>query len=189
MYNKNLGKFWPILTIYRRKTVKCGDCNARYTPPTPTRPNYRVELRRRCVLNSQLVHDGFAFALPGPRAWNSLPDSVRQSSSLDVFKRLLKTHLFSRSFNHAVADDFFKLTVKWPLNFEVSLHLRRSTNWLFLHYITLVEILNTEHVENLSSRVGCKIGNWVTTADGWLHTARHNSTRLNVFSFQFLPYS
>ena len=29
----------------------------------------------------------------------------------------------------------------------------------------LVEKLKTEHVENLSSRVGCRIGNWVTTAD------------------------
>jgi len=38
-----------------------------------------------------------AFAVAG--AWNKLPDSVRQSSSLDVFKRLLKTHLFSLSFN------------------------------------------------------------------------------------------
>jgi len=32
-----------------------------------------------------------AFAVAGPRAWNKLPDSVRQSSSLDVFKRLLIT--------------------------------------------------------------------------------------------------
>jgi len=46
--------------------------------------------------------------------------------------------------------------------------------------------LIAEHVENLSSRVGCRIiGNWITTADGWVHTSRHNSIRLNVFSFQF----
>ena len=32
---------------------------AQYPPPTPTRLNYWVESRRRCVLNSQLVHDGF----------------------------------------------------------------------------------------------------------------------------------
>ena len=31
---------------------------AQYTPPTPTQLNCRVELRRRCVLNSQLVGDG-----------------------------------------------------------------------------------------------------------------------------------
>jgi len=40
-----------------------------------------------------------AFAVAGPRAWNKLPDSVRQSLSLDVFKRLLKTYPFSLSFN------------------------------------------------------------------------------------------
>jgi len=40
-----------------------------------------------------------AFAVASPRAWNKFPDSVRQSSSLDVFKRLLKTHLFPLSFN------------------------------------------------------------------------------------------
>jgi len=30
---------------------------AQYTPPTPTQLSCRVELRRRCVLNSQLVGD------------------------------------------------------------------------------------------------------------------------------------
>jgi len=31
--------------------------NTQYTPPTPKQLNCRVELRRRCVLNSQLVGD------------------------------------------------------------------------------------------------------------------------------------
>ena len=31
--------------------------NARYTPPSPKRLNCRVESRRRCEQNSQLVHD------------------------------------------------------------------------------------------------------------------------------------
>ena len=47
----------------------------------------------------RLIMGDRAFAVAGPRAWNKLPDSVRQSSSLDVFKQLLKTHLFSLSFN------------------------------------------------------------------------------------------
>ena len=80
--------------------------NAQCTPPTTTRLNCRVELCRRCMLNSQL-HGGFG--------WKKM---------------------------------------------------------------------KIEHVENLSSRVDCRIENWVTTADGWVHTARHNSTRLNMFSFQ-----
>jgi len=34
-----------------------------------------------------------AFAVAGPRAWNSLPDAIRRSASLATFKRSLKTHL------------------------------------------------------------------------------------------------
>ena len=92
--------------MYWTTHVKNLISKAQYTPPT--RLNCRVKSRRRCVLNSQLVHDGFG----GKK-------------------------------------------------------------------------LKAEHVENLSSRVVCKIGNWVTTADGWVHTARHNSTPLNTFSFPF----
>jgi len=33
-----------------------------------------------------------AFAVAAPRAWNSLPDAIRRSPSLAVFKRSLKTH-------------------------------------------------------------------------------------------------
>jgi len=71
--------------------------NAQYTSPTPF--NCRVESRRRCVLNSRLVHDGCG---------------------------------------------------------------RRVENWTCWEFI---------------SRVGCIIGNWVTTADGWERT--HRPTQLN----------
>ena len=46
----------------------------------------------------------------------------------------------------------------------------------------LVKKLKTEHVDNLSSQDGCRIGNWVTTAT---RHRRHNSARLNMFSIQF----
>jgi len=36
-----------------------------------------------------------AFAVAAPRAWNSLPDAIRRSPSLAVFKRSLKTHFYS----------------------------------------------------------------------------------------------
>ena len=35
-----------------------------------------------------------AFSFAGPRAWNSLPEYLRQASSFSVFKRCLKTYLF-----------------------------------------------------------------------------------------------
>ena len=38
------------------------------------------------------------FAVAGPQAWNKLPAYVRQSSSLETFKHIIKTHLFTVSF-------------------------------------------------------------------------------------------
>ena len=38
-----------------------------------------------------------AFSVAGPMAWNSLPGFIRApTSSTDCFRRLLRTHLFSR---------------------------------------------------------------------------------------------
>ena len=39
-----------------------------------------------------------AFTVDAPRAWNSLPDSLHRLSSLEQFKKHLKTHLFKISF-------------------------------------------------------------------------------------------
>ena len=39
-----------------------------------------------------------AFAVAGPRAWNTLPNAIRRCSSPDTFKRSLKTHLYLQSY-------------------------------------------------------------------------------------------
>jgi len=39
-----------------------------------------------------------AFAIAGSRAWNSLPDTIRRSPFLAVFKRSLKTHFYIQCF-------------------------------------------------------------------------------------------
>ena len=39
-----------------------------------------------------------AFSVAGPILWNELPDKVRQCESLDSFKRMLKTHLFTEAY-------------------------------------------------------------------------------------------
>ncbi|XP_078272170.1 uncharacterized protein LOC144602922 [Rhinoraja longicauda] len=41
-----------------------------------------------------------AFSIAAPTLWNSLPQTVRDSSSLTTFKTSLKSHLFSTAFNH-----------------------------------------------------------------------------------------
>jgi len=39
------------------------------------------------------------FSSSAPRVWNSLPDKLRSCSTLDTFRRTLKTHLFSVAFD------------------------------------------------------------------------------------------
>ena len=40
-----------------------------------------------------------AYSVAGPTAWNSLPRDIRTASTISTFKNLLKTHLFSLSYN------------------------------------------------------------------------------------------
>ncbi len=42
---------------------------------------------------------GGSFSYNGPKLWNALPAFIRNAASLDCFKKLLKTHLFSKAFN------------------------------------------------------------------------------------------
>ena len=41
-----------------------------------------------------------SFEVTAPSVWNSLPLEIRQSNSLEMFKRLLKTHYFNISFSN-----------------------------------------------------------------------------------------
>ncbi len=42
-----------------------------------------------------LLPCGRAFSVAAPRIWNDIPLNIRSAPSVDVFRRLLKTHLFS----------------------------------------------------------------------------------------------
>ena len=39
-----------------------------------------------------------AFVFAAPKLWNVLPRLIRESTSVDTFKRKLKTHLFEKAF-------------------------------------------------------------------------------------------
>jgi hypothetical protein len=41
-----------------------------------------------------------AFSRAAPRLWNNLPQSLREATSLNSFKTMLKTFLFKRAYNH-----------------------------------------------------------------------------------------
>ena len=42
-----------------------------------------------------------AFAHAGPHAWNSSPSFIRAAKTLPVFKKLLKSHLFEKSYGQS----------------------------------------------------------------------------------------
>jgi len=62
------------------------------SPSTPI-----VRLKMRLVLSCGLTRlSAIVVSVAGPRTWNSLPIKLRQPDlSLEQFRRLLKTHLFS----------------------------------------------------------------------------------------------
>merc|ERR1712035_195653 len=45
------------------------------------------------------THGEAAFSHYGPYLWNGLPENLRAAETVDIFKRKLKTHLFSLAFN------------------------------------------------------------------------------------------
>ena len=51
-------------------------------------PDHKTEVGRR------------AFSYAAPEVWQSIPLHVRKSCSIDIFKRHLKTHLFSVAFSN-----------------------------------------------------------------------------------------
>ena len=40
-----------------------------------------------------------AFSVAGPKLWNSLPEHIRQSGSVDIFKTALKTYYFKKAYS------------------------------------------------------------------------------------------
>ena len=40
-----------------------------------------------------------SFSVYGPKLWNTLPNSVKESRTIDPFKRNLKTHLYTKAYN------------------------------------------------------------------------------------------
>ncbi len=59
---------------------------------TPTRSPRSSDQNILLVPQSRLI--SVAFSVVGPRLWNNLPVEIRVATSLQIFKSLLKTHLF-----------------------------------------------------------------------------------------------
>ena len=62
----------------------------------PARPLRGFDNRQLLVPRSKNRYGERSFRVSGPTLWNSLPYSIRNSASLDSFKRSLKTFLFKQ---------------------------------------------------------------------------------------------
>ena len=71
--------------------------------PVSTLPG-RERLRSATTLNydicrTKLKFGECAFPVAAPKAWNSLPDSRKQTNDVVKFRKDLKTHLFNLAYN------------------------------------------------------------------------------------------
>ncbi len=106
---------WRDIIKYLQKCEGCTHfCEILYKALNGLSPEYLTNLLSRYnptrslrSQNSGLVvvariaksnKGGRTFSYLAPKLWNSLPDNVRGSDTLSLFKSRLKTHIFSQSF-------------------------------------------------------------------------------------------
>ncbi len=89
-----------LLIAYKALIVLAPMCLSsllsRYNPSRSLRSQNSVLLVVPRIAKS--TKGGRAFSHLAPKHWNSLPDNVRGSDTLSLFKSRLKTHLFSQTF-------------------------------------------------------------------------------------------
>ena len=96
-------EFKVDLLMYKGINNPASDCITSYCISSSTN-QHRSTLRSADKGNliepktvTEFCKRSFAFA--GPHLWNKLPINIRQSSSVDIFKKRLKTFLFDKSYN------------------------------------------------------------------------------------------
>ena len=65
------------------------------------RPPRILRSTAKSLLSESFVHKGYgdrAFSVVGPKLWNDIPIEIRNSSSVNVFKKSLKTYLFKEAY-------------------------------------------------------------------------------------------
>ena len=93
--------FKILLLVYRAATGSAPQYLTELLTSTsaiPGRASLRSSNNKTLVPRSRTVRQGDrSFHVCGPRIWNSLPTEVRVAPTIELFKTLLKTYLFSRS--------------------------------------------------------------------------------------------
>ena len=90
-----------------------------------------------------------SFCHYGPMLWNKLPREIRESCSLDIFKKRLKTHLFAKAFNwyfmssyiycHWIVPIFLCIysNIYWNSLMLLQLHLLKFSNAVTVKFIVI----------------------------------------------------
>ncbi|XP_070560261.1 uncharacterized protein [Ptychodera flava] len=94
-------KFKILLTtfkiVHRAAPLYLMDLIEIYTPTRDLRSSNSLRLvPPRGMFNK--AYGQRAFSVCAPSLWNSLPPDIRNASSVDCFKRVLKTHLFAKHY-------------------------------------------------------------------------------------------
>ena len=97
-------KFKVLLFVYKSVNDLAPpyliDLIQRYEPSRPLRSSESCNLITPRF--NKNYFGGCSFAVFGPKVWNSLPYEIKTSSSINVFKKSLKTHLFSQHFDSLI---------------------------------------------------------------------------------------
>ena len=105
-----------------------------------TRITDQSSRNRLIVSTSRLSTVGSrAFPVTGPQTWNNLPEDMTSAESLTTFRRLLKRHLFRKSFPDYLLDINWLSSVDLP----VVLLLRPPKNYLIDWLIDLHPLQKT----------------------------------------------
>ena len=70
-----------------------------YTPARTLRSSSQHLIQLSSVRPRTMTYGARSFATYGPTLWNDLPLNIRSTSSINVFKKAIKTHLFSQYYN------------------------------------------------------------------------------------------
>ena len=90
------------------------------------------------TFSSKYRHTRAAFSLNAPKLWNGLPRGIRESSTVEMFKTRLKTHLFRLAYEWTIVFEliscvcnvsFLPHDVRLFLNWVVKLWHELSTSW------------------------------------------------------------
>ena len=81
------------------------DLIEQYTAPQKLQSSNELRLQPPRIMSRTKFYGDRSFSYAAAHLWNSLPNSLRQADSMDTFKSLLKTNLFSKWMKSYTAAD------------------------------------------------------------------------------------